>query len=78
MRRGIAISKEVLSHPRAGNSTNHYLRRVQNFALRGRWLFEPVICELDWPKVLKKRTTAITAEEHARIVASEQNTEHRL
>ena len=33
----------VFNHKRAGNSTNHYLRRLQNFAYAMRWLFEPVI-----------------------------------
>ena len=31
----------VLNHKKAGNSTNHYLRRLQNFAWGMRWLFEP-------------------------------------
>jgi hypothetical protein len=43
-----------------------------------RWLFEPVIPGPEWPKVKKKRTVAISAEEHAKILVSEQNLEHRL
>jgi len=43
-----------------------------------RWLFEPVIPTPLWPKVKKKKTIAISAAEHARIIASEQNPEHRL
>jgi integrase len=68
----------VLNHKKAGNSTNHYLRRAQNFAWGMRWLFEPVIPGPEWPKVKKKRTVAISAAEHAKILASEQNLEHRL
>jgi len=68
----------VLNHKRAGNSTNHYLRRLQNFAFAMRWLFEPVIPNPEWPKIKKKQTLAISIEEHARIIASEQNLEHRL
>ena len=67
----------VLNHKRAGNSTNHYLRRLQNFAWGMRWLFEPVVPNPEWPKVKKKRTIAISAEEHAKILASETNAEHR-
>jgi hypothetical protein len=33
----------VLNHKKAGNSTNHYLRRMQNFAWGMSWLFEPVV-----------------------------------
>ncbi len=33
----------VLNHKKAGNSTNHYLPRVQNFAWGMRWLFDPVM-----------------------------------
>jgi integrase len=68
----------VLNHKKAGNSTNHYLRRLQNFAFAMRWLFELVIPNLEWPNIKKKQTVAISADEHARIIASEQNLEHRL
>jgi integrase len=67
----------VLNHKRAGNSTNHYLRRLQNFAWGMRWLFEPVVPNPEWPKVKKKRTIAISAEEQAKIILSENNFEHR-
>ena len=68
----------VLEHKRAGNAANHYLRRLQNYAYAMRWLFEPIIPGPEWPRVTKKTTFAITAEEHARILVSEQNPEHRL
>jgi hypothetical protein len=67
----------VLDHKKAGNSTNHYLRRLQNYAWGMRWLFEPVIPTPLWPKITKKTTYAIAAEEHEKIIASEQNSEHR-
>ena len=68
----------VLNHQKAGNAANHFLRRLQNFAWGMRWLFEPVIPGPEWPKVKKKTTHAISAAEHAKIIASEQNLEHRL
>lgn len=70
--------RAVLNHPKAGNSTNHFLHRLQNYAVAMRWLFEPIIPTPLWPKVKKKKTLAITEDEQARIVASEQNVEHRL
>jgi hypothetical protein len=60
----------VLNHKKAGNAANHFLRRLQNFAWGMRWLFEPVIPNPLWPKVKKKKTTAISIEEHARITSS--------
>lgn len=68
----------VLNHKKAGNAANHFLRRLQNFAWGMRWLFEPVIPGPEWPKVKKKTTHAISATQHAKIIASEQNLEHRL
>jgi len=68
----------VLNHQKAGNAANHFLRRLQNFAWGMRWLFEPVIPGPEWPKVKKKTTHAISAAEHAKIITSEQNLEHRL
>lgn len=68
----------VLEHRAAGNSTNHYLRRLHNFALGTGWLLQPVIAPKLWPVVRHRHYVAITAEEQDRIVASEKNTEHRL
>jgi integrase len=73
-----AMFLAVLEHKKAGNAANHYLRRLQNYAYAMRWLFEPIIPGPEWPKITKKTTYAISAEEHARIIASEQNVEHRL
>jgi hypothetical protein len=65
----------VLNHKKAG--TNHYLRRLQNFVWGMRWLFELIIPGPEWPKVKKKRTIAISSEEHSRIIRTENNPEHR-
>jgi integrase len=58
-------------------STNVYLRRIHNHALGMEWLLKSVIPRLQWPKPVFKAKRAITADEHAAIVAREQNTERR-
>ena len=58
-------------------STNVYLRRIHNHALGMEWLLKSVIPRLQWPKPVFKAKRAITAEEHAAIVAREQNAERR-
>lgn len=58
-------------------STNVYLRRIHNHALGMEWLLKSVIPRLQWPKPVFKAKRAITAEEHAAIVAREQNQERR-
>lgn len=58
-------------------STNVYLRRIHNHALGMEWLLKSVIPRLQWPKPVFKQKRAITAEEHAAIVAREQNAERR-
>jgi integrase len=58
-------------------STNVYLRRIHNHALGMEWLLKSVIPRLQWPKPVFKSKRAITAEEHAAIVAREQNAERR-
>jgi site-specific recombinase XerD len=58
-------------------STNVYLRRIHNHALGMEWLLKSVIPRLQWPRPVFKVKRAITAEEHAAIVAREQNTERR-
>jgi integrase len=68
----------VLHHRRAGNSTHHYLRRLHNYALHLGWLLTPVMAEAAWPEVRSKKFTAITEEEHHRIVAREPMPERRL
>lgn len=56
-------------------STNVYLRRVHNFALDMSWLSWPIIPKKQWPAVGYKEKRAITADEHQRIIAREQNSE---
>jgi integrase len=68
----------VLEHRQAGNSTHHYLRRIHNYALHLGWLLAPVMAEAAWPTIRSKKFTAITEEEHLRIVDREQNVERRL
>ena len=61
----------------AGNPTNHYLRRLHNLAVNLGWLAWPILAKRAWPKIMTARRRAVTAEEHARIVAAEPNTERR-
>jgi integrase len=68
----------AIEHKQAGNSTHHYLRRLHNYAMYLGWLISPVMAEAAWPAMRKKKFTAITEEEHERIVAKEGNTERRL
>ena len=68
----------VLGHRRAGNSTHHYLRRMHNYALHLGWLLTPVMAEAAWPEIGSKKFTAITEEEHRRIVEREPNLERKL
>ncbi len=58
-------------------STNVYLRRMHNHALGMEWLLKSVIPRLQWPRPVFKSKRAITAEEHAAIVARELNAERR-
>ena len=58
-------------------STNVYLRRIHNHALGMEWLLKSVIPRLQWPKPVFKAKRAITAGEHAAIVARERNAERR-
>jgi len=68
----------VLQHRRAGNSTHHYLRRLHNYALHLGWLLTPVMAEAAWPETRSKKFTAITEEEHRRIVEREPNFERKF
>jgi len=68
----------VLQHERAGNSAHHYLRRLHNYALHLGWLLMPVMADAAWPEVRKKKFTAITEEEHRRVVEREQMLERKL
>ncbi len=58
-------------------STNVFLRRLHNFALDMTWLAWPIIPKKQWPVVRYQVKRAITADEHALIVANERNPETR-
>lgn len=60
-----------------GNCVAHYLRRLHNLALDLGWLPWPILAKRAWPKMRSQSKRAITAEEHAAIIASEKNPERR-
>src|SRR5438034_2544574 len=60
-----------------GNCVAHYLRRLHNLALDLGWLPWPILAKRAWPKIRSQSKRAITAEEHAAIIASEKNPERR-
>jgi integrase len=71
-------SDDLLTVMHAGrNSTNHYLRRLHNLAVNLGWLAWPILAKRAWPRIMTGRRRAVTADEHARIVAAEPNTERR-
>jgi integrase len=58
-------------------SSNVYLRRIHNHALGMEWLLKSVIPRLQWPRPVYGDKRAITADEHAKIIARETNDERR-
>ena len=58
-------------------STNHYLRRMHNFALEMNWLPKSVLPRNQWPKAAYKEKRAITQAEHENIITHEKNPERR-
>jgi integrase len=62
----------VLNHPKAGVSTNVWLRILHNRALDLGWLLAPALRKRAWPKVRYKPRRGITAEEHREILAEER------
>lgn len=60
-----------------GNCIGHYLRRLHNLALDLGWLPWPILAKRAWPKIRSQSKRAITAEEHAAVIASEKNLERR-
>jgi site-specific recombinase XerD len=60
-----------------GHSVAHYLRRLHNLACDLGWLAWPILAKRVWPKIRSKHRRAVTAEEHAKIIASEKNPEKR-
>jgi integrase len=60
-----------------GNCVAHYLRRLHNLALDLGWLPWPILAKRAWPKIRSQSKRAITAEEHATVIASEKDAERR-
>ena len=60
-----------------GNCVAHYLRRLHNLAVDLGWLAWPILAKRAWPKIRSQSKRAITAEEHAAVIASEKNAERR-
>ena len=67
----------VLDHKKAGVSTNVWLRILHNRALDLGWLLSPVLKKRLWPKVKYKGRRGITAEEHAKVLVSENLEDYR-
>jgi hypothetical protein len=65
----------ALRHPRAGSSTNKWMRIVHNRALDLGWLLAPVLARKVWPAFRTKKGIAITLEQHRRLVDAEQDEE---
>lgn len=55
----------------------HYLRRLHNLAVDLGWLAWPILAKRAWPKTRSHQKRAITATEHAAVIASEGNDERR-
>jgi integrase len=60
-----------------GNCVGHYLRRLHNLAVDLGWLAWPILAKRAWPKIRSQSKRAITAEEHAAVIALEKNPERR-
>jgi hypothetical protein len=60
-----------------GSCVGHYLRRLHNLAVDLGWVAWPILAKRAWPKIRSQQKRAITAEEHAAVIASEKNTERR-
>lgn len=60
-----------------GASVNHTLRSLHHLAKGMSWLPAPIIAPRLWPKTVKSVRRGITAGEHAKIIAAEQNAERR-
>jgi integrase len=56
-------------------STNIFMRRLHSFALGMGWLPWPIISYKQWPRIRFESRRAITADEAAKLVAAEKDTE---
>lgn len=71
-------AEELLAVVEAGTvSTNVFLRKLHNFCQDMNWLPWPVIPKRQWPAVHYGVKRAITAPEHAAILARETNPERK-
>jgi integrase len=61
-----------------GSATNNYLRRLHNLAVGMGWLAWLILPPKLWPKVRPKTKRAISAKEHDKIIAAENDPERRL
>jgi integrase len=52
-------------------------RRLHNLAVDLGWLAWPILAKRAWPKIRSQQKRAITAEEHAAVIACEGNDERR-
>ncbi len=68
----------VFRHPRAGVSTNVFLRVLHNRALDMGWILHPVLVKRLWPKIRYKKRRGIRLDEHQKLVESEWDQEWRL
>lgn len=53
-----------------GNCVAHYLRWLHNLPLDLGWLPWPILAKRAWPKIRSQSKRAITAKEHAAVIAS--------
>ena len=67
----------VLHHPKAGTSTNKWLRILHNRALDLGWLLSPVMARKAWPPIRTKRMKALTQDQHEKLVETEVDPEFR-
>ncbi len=67
----------ILHHPKAGVSTNVFLRILHNRALDLGWIVQPVIPKKGWPKIRYARRRGITRAEHERILAVTKRADYR-
>jgi hypothetical protein len=67
----------VLQHPKAGTSTQKWLRIMHNRALDLGWILTPVMARRFWPKLGTKRAKAITFDQHSRLVETVKDNEFR-
>jgi hypothetical protein len=65
----------TMRHPRAGSSTNKWMRIVHNRALDLGWLLAPVLARKVWPAFRTKKGIPITLEQHRRLVEAEVDEE---